>query len=778
MSDKIKKFLSNGGTISFLIGFFLYIVIILPILINDGGILTFMGDYSSQSIPFTYHIRDCLLSGNVCWDWSSGLGSQFLGDYAYYNLFSPFTLFYLIIPRNAIIYAMPFVTALKYGTGSCLAFFYAKRFVKNKHYAVIAGIIYMFSSFTAYNQIFHFSDIIALFPLLLIAMEELCENKRRCVFALTVCFMALLNYYFFAGQVVFCVIYFFVRFFNKNLIVLFKKLLSVAIEAVIGFAMSFIFLLPVLLYLSASSKAMGIIDFSDMLIFGDGFNYLKLIQSAFMVPDSFFFTSLFPSADKVYPFGNHAASVAAYLPLFSAAGVISFAWTKKKSWQTALLAICVVMAFVPVLNQLFSALNSAYYVRWLYMPLLIAAVMSVSALEKKISFKPGIITCSAVVAAMLIYQLVIDTDSLINFISNRSSFSVYQNILHFAITIVSLILLIVVVKSKRDKDFLPKLYIFTVICVYMCFGVMTHYLYTQIPSVEANISSYALGEELPEECREGNPRITFSAKNSNLVSGASSPNHLNSLHDVGFSQFLDDSGLGFDSGVYANITFENRELCDVLSVKYFAGLGETGDKYDVFETVGKMGKYTIYKNPEYIPMGFTYDNMISRDAFLAVEDNKLKERLYMKALIVSDTSEFSDILTDISASAGDTISDESYKQLASQRRESAAYYCEKDTEGLTAKIKTDKENIVFFSVSYNENWSAYIDGTQTKVYNINNGCVGVRVPCGDHEIKLCYNVRGFKEGAVITAVAVIALAVYAFVCYRKEHGNVGKDNIR
>ena len=288
MSDKIKKFLSNGGTISFLIGFFLYIVIILPILINDDGILTFMGDYSSQSIPFTYHIRDCLLSGNVCWDWSSGLGSQFLGDYAYYNLFSPFTLFYLIIPINAIIYAMPFVTALKYGTGSCLAFFYAKRFVKNKHYAVIAGIIYMFSSFTAYNQIFHFSDIIALFPLLLIAMEELCENKRRCVFALTVCFMALLNYYFFAGQAVFCVIYFFVRFFNKNLIVLLKKLLSVAIEAVIGFAMSFIFLLPVLLYLSASSKAMGIIDFSDMLIFGDGFIYLKLIQSAFMVPDSFF----------------------------------------------------------------------------------------------------------------------------------------------------------------------------------------------------------------------------------------------------------------------------------------------------------------------------------------------------------------------------------------------------------------------------------------------------------------------------------------------------------
>lgn len=197
MSVKLKKLFSHGGTISFLIGFFLYIFTVLPILINDNGIMTFMGDYSSQSIPFTYHIRDCLLSGNVCWDWSSGLGSQFLGDYAYYNLFSPFSLFYLIVPRGAVIYAMPFVTALKYGVGSCLAFFYASRFLKNKHYAVIAGVIYMFSSFSGYNVIFHFADVFAFFPLLLIAVEELCVNKRRCVFALTVCFMALLNYYFF-----------------------------------------------------------------------------------------------------------------------------------------------------------------------------------------------------------------------------------------------------------------------------------------------------------------------------------------------------------------------------------------------------------------------------------------------------------------------------------------------------------------------------------------------------------------------------------------------------
>lgn len=767
MSVKLKKLFSHGGTISFLIGFFLYIFTVLPILINDNGVMTFIGDYSSQSIPFTYHIRDSLLSGKICWDWSSGLGSQFLGDYAYYNLFSPFSLFYLIVPRGAVIYAMPFVTALKYGTGSCLAFFYASRFLKNKHYAVIAGVIYMFSSFSGYNVIFHFADVIALFPLLLIALEELCVNKRRGVFALTVCFMALLNYYFFAGQAVFCVIYFFVRFFDRKFVNTLKKLLSVAFEAVTGFAMSAVFVLPVLVYLSASSKATGMIAPSDMLIYNDGFNYLKLIQSAFMIPDQFFFTSLFPSVDNVYPFGNLSASIAFYIPLFSMAGVISFAWARKKSWQTVIITICGVMAFVPVLNQLFSALNSAYYVRWLYMPMLIACVMSLSALEEKINFKPGIITCVAVVAAMILYQVIVDTDGLINNVSHRTNFSVYQNMLHFAITVFSLVILIVIVKSKRDKDFIPKLYIFSIICTYMCYGVMVQYLYSSIPSKEANTASFAFGEELPEECREGNPRIALSAANTNLVWGVDSPSYFNSLHDYGFAQFLSDSGLGYASGVYDRITFDNSELCDLISVKYLGEHSETGgNKYEGLRRVGTMGKYTIYENPNYIPMGFVYDSMISRDDFLSISDKKLRQRTYLKALIVSDTREFSDILTDISDTAGKDISEEEYKKLISDRRSSATDFCQLNADGLTAKINLDKENIVFFSVSYNENWTAYVDGKIAEIYNVNNGCIGVRAAQGEHEIRLCYTVKGFSQGIIITASAVIVLVCYT-VLFKK-----------
>ena len=37
MSERLKRFFSHGGTIAFITGFFLYIAVVLPILINDKG---------------------------------------------------------------------------------------------------------------------------------------------------------------------------------------------------------------------------------------------------------------------------------------------------------------------------------------------------------------------------------------------------------------------------------------------------------------------------------------------------------------------------------------------------------------------------------------------------------------------------------------------------------------------------------------------------------------------------------------------------------------------
>lgn len=80
---------------------------------------------------------------------------------------------------------------------------------------------------------------------------------------------------------------------------------------------------------------------------------------------------------------------------------------------------------------------------------------------------------------------------------------------------------------------------------------------------------------------------------------------------------------------------------------------------------------------------------------MSIEDKKLKHLTYLKALIVSDTTVFSDILTDISNTAGEEITDDEYKRLIEDRRRSAASSCEKTSNGLTAQIELEKRMLCF-----------------------------------------------------------------------------------
>lgn len=761
--DKIKKLISSKAFIAFVSGFLMYILVVLPELVSQDGVLMYVGDYTTQAVPFTFHIRESILNGNVIWDHLSGMGTQFLSSYAYYNLCSPFSVLYLIIPREWILYAIPYVTALKYGTGSLLAYLYLKRFLNQGSFAVIGGVIYSLSSFSAYNMVFHFIDVIALFPLLLIGLEELCTKRRRGLFAIACALMAYVNYYFFFGQAVFVVVYYFVRGTDKEFGLSLKQFLSVAAEAVIGVMLSAPLLLPVAFTLMDSAKATGMIAASDMLMYNDVFHYLKIIQSAVMIPDGFHFMSFFPEDDNVYPFGTLSSSMAAYLPLFSVAGVISYIIAHKRKWESILLVICTVMAFVPVLNQAFSAFNSAYYARWYYMPILIAAMVSLKALEEKLSFKWGIITCSICVGAMTVYQLLVDTSSLITSVTANGTIIVLLNYIHLAVTVIGIISLCIVVKMKRDKEFVQKFGIIAFINVYLCYGIMSYYMLS-FDDFDA-YDKYYNGTQECQEFASADRMLLCSGQivNYNLAFEAGSPAYFNSIYDNGHLRFLEENELKYPAGTYKSVSLNTRELMDILSVRYYYIPRDEQLGLDM-DYVQDYGAYSVYENPNSIPMGFTYDYVISHEDFSKLEKED-KYRVYAKYLVADDPMLFSDILEEYKGDI--TLDDEEYASQIALRQQSAAEHCEYVNDGLVSKVDLTSEEVVFYSISYNENWTATIDGETADVYEVNNGLIGIRVPEGEHEIRLTYRVKGFAEGMMVFAAGAAALAVYIVLCRRK-----------
>lgn len=52
----------------------------------------------------------------------------------------------------------------------------------------------------------------------------------------------------------------------------------------------------------------------------------------------------------------------------------------------------------------------------------------------------------------------------------------------------------------------------------------------------------------------------------------------------------------------------------------------------------------------------------------------------------------------------------------------------------------ERDNLLFFSVPYDECFTAYVDGVETKIVKADFGFSAVLVPEGDHEVEFRYEV--------------------------------------
>ena len=155
LRDEMRRYL-----LAFLLGFGSLLLVILPIIIADGGYYIYYGDYNSQQIPFYNLANDAVRSGSFGWNWYTDLGVNFIGSYAFYLLGSPFFWLSVILPRSWVTFAMPVLLCMKHGIASLTAYAYIRRFVRNPNAALIGGMLYAFSGFQLFNIFFnHFQDV-------------------------------------------------------------------------------------------------------------------------------------------------------------------------------------------------------------------------------------------------------------------------------------------------------------------------------------------------------------------------------------------------------------------------------------------------------------------------------------------------------------------------------------------------------------------------------------------------------------------------------------------
>lgn len=772
----------NRAFRAFAIGFLTAFAFFIPFIIFDQGYFLFYGDFNVQQVPFYQMLHDAIRSGDFLWSWTTDLGANTIGSYTFYNLGSPFFWLTLPFPSEAVPYLMGPLLMLKFACASLGGYVFLKRYVKNPDYAVLGGLLYAFSGFSVYNIFFnHFHEAIIIFPLLLAALDAYMVEKRRGVFLLAVFASCLMNYYFFAGQVVFCLLYFVVRLASGSWRLTARKFGWLAFESVCGVLLTGVLMVPTVLAVMQNSRVNSPIYGWGALLYGDEQRYLHILSCLFFPPD-------IPARANFTPSSNaNWASLGAWLPLFSMTGVFAWCRLRGKSWIKRMTLLLMIMAFIPVLNSAFQLFNSAYYARWFYMLTLLASLCTVAALEREdaewdVAFRRTALITAAIAVGIGLMPATIDQEKgTVTFGLEKYPERFWT---YVVIAFVSLLLLYLIlsVRKTNGRRFLR---LATVGVVAMSVLYATYFIglgKTQSYDTHNYIIPYALngGKDLSlpdDEGQEQNYRIDFYNGMDNMAMFWQMPS-IQAFHSIVPGSVMEFyPSVGVERGVGSRPDVTHAGLRGLLSVKYLFDYANDNDsfmegeraKIPGFSYYATQNGFDVYQNDAYIPFGFTYDRFITRKQFES-EIESQRENLLLDVLMVEeeDAERAAEVLEWQQTVEYSYYSDEQILALCEERAREACDSFVRDGSGFTASIDLSKENYVFFSVPWEEGWSASVDGQEADILKVNNGFMAVRVPAGRHEIDFHYFTPGLRFGAVVSLAALLFFAAYLFWLPRRD----------
>lgn len=792
---------------AFLYGIGIALVFFLPFIIWDNGYFLFYGDFNVQQVPFYQMCHDAIRSGNIGWSWTTDLGANFIGSYTFYLLGSPFFWLTLPFPSEAVPYLMGPLLILKFGCASLTGFIYLKRYVRTPDYAVLGGLLYAFSGFSVYNIFFnHFHEAIIVFPLLLWSLDEYMATKQRGVFALLVFASCFMNYYFFVGQVVFCVIYFFLRLAVKDWRIGLRDFALLACEAVLGLLCSCVLLIPTVLCVIQNPRIDNPPNGWSALLYSWNQRYVHILECFFFPPDIPARPNFTPDSEAKW------ASLGAWLPLFSMTGVFATMQARRKSWVKTLLPILFLMAFVPVLNSAFQMFNSGYYARWFYMLTLMMSLATVTALENpRADWKRAIKwTLGFTLGIALPIGLMVQTGAngdgetvSIGLEAYPSRFWAYV-----AIALLSLLLLTFLMKDyplrrlrqelskRKGRFFFPRRFNgertkrFVRYC--MC-GVavitVVYSLYfitlgkTQSSDNHIHMIPYSLngGKDLGIDTSDCRIDVYDGMDNQAMFFQMPTIQAFHSIVPGSVMEFYPTIGIQRDVATRPDVKYYG--LRGLTSCRWLLDPTTSGGTFEQdgepqmpgWEYVGTRNGFDIWENQYFIPMGFCYDSYITREEYDQVPEDD-RNLLLLKTMVLDDEQalRYGDILNHFEGLNSVSYTESGYFADCLARRSMSCSSFERDNSGFTATIQAGKDRLVFFSVPYESGWSATVNGEPAQIEQVNVGFMAVRVPAGESTIRFDYETPGLKLGAGVTVGAFLLLGVYWLVTRRYDRAHPPK----
>ena len=87
---------------------------------------------------------------------------------------------------------------------------------------------------------------------------------------------------------------------------------------------------------------------------------------------------------------------------------------------------------------------------------------------------------------------------------------------------------------------------------------------------------------------------------------------------------------------------------------------------------------------------------------------------------------------------------------------------------LVGKLRNEKPGVLQITTSYSDGWRAYVDDKPVEVLKVNEAFIGIPVRAGEHSIRFEYKTPYLKQGAIVSVIGLLGLAMVIYMDIRKR----------
>lgn len=740
--NRISKVLKTGYIQVFLINFLIAMAGFIGLILKGNGIFTLANDFNEQQIPFHMLANNSLKNGGFLWNWSIDLGSSFAGALGFYVLGSPFAWLSFLFPAKLYPYLVGWLYMMKYAAAGALSYGYIKVFASKK-YAVLGSILYAFSGFQCVNLIFHhFHDAVAFFPLMLIGYEKLVKEGKKGWLALGVCINAFVNYYFFIQEVIFLILYFLCRE-GINLWKKRKLIGRFLLEGILGIGMAGVLFLPSMFFTMQNPRITRLLPVNRWFYTGKR-DLLQIFRTLFF-PGELMNSQ---SCIKEYDWSSWSL----YLPMIGLTMVLCFILKNRKSWITRILIIGTAATGIPILNSVFGLFSDTNYHRWLFMLILLMSLASALVMEEKAQYP--LKRVSLMIGGFMILMTVGFywwSANKFQLINQPETFLIWSIIGIAGVLLTGTIILI----CRKSKSFY--------LCMFIGiagFSIFTTGYTAELYHRNSDRTSQEYYDRLMafQDFKLPDSRYRIASDDNTLLMTASLPGTGSFTSMVNGSVYEFYEALGLSRPVFTPKGPEG--LRALVGGKYYVST-QTEKGRKCLQTVNCHEKtYYLYEEDSAVPIGSAYDTYMTETEFGKIP-KELRAIAMLKCIIVPDDKQAvaAGLMEKYDWKKADGLSVQDEDLLVKERCKEASGELVKNYKGFRSTITVNKEKYAFFSVPYDNGFTAYVNGSRVEILKT-NGMMSIPLKKGENKIVFVYNNYILLTGIICSAFCFAIWGIY------------------